>query len=74
MLVCMDSDQPCLTVTPWTCQAPLSMEFFRQEHWSGFPFPTPGDLPDPGVEPASPAPPALAGDFFTTVTKRWLMV
>ena len=70
----MDSDQPCLTATPWSYQAPLSMEFFRQEHWSGFPFPTPGDLPDPGVEPASLASPALAGDFFTTVPKRWLMV
>ena len=43
------------TVTAWTvtCQAPLSMEFFRQEHWSELPFPTPGDLPDPGIEPAS---------------------
>ena len=37
------------------CQAPLSMEFFRQEYWSGFPFPSPGDLPDPGIEPRSPA-------------------
>ena len=46
-------------------QAPLSMEFFRQEYWSGLPFPTPGDLPNPGVEFASLAPPALA-DGFTT--------
>ena len=48
----------CLTlVTPWTvaCQAPLSMGFSRQEYWSGLPFPSPGDLPDPGIEPASPA-------------------
>ena len=37
------------------CQAPLSMEFFRQECWSGLPFPSPGDLPDPGIEPRSPA-------------------
>ena len=39
---------------PWTvaCQAPLPMEFSRQEHWSGLPFPSPGDLPDPGIEPA----------------------
>ena len=53
-----------LFATPWTavCQAPLSMEFSRQEYWSGLPFPTPGDLPDPGIEPASPA---LAGGFFT---------
>ena len=42
-------------VTPWTVthQAPLSMGFSRQENWSGLPFPTPGDLPDPGIEPAS---------------------
>ena len=36
-------------------QAPLSMEFSRQEYWSGLPFPSPGDLPDPGIEPESPA-------------------
>ena len=43
-------------MTPWTVahQAPLSMEFSRQEYWSGLPFPFPGDLPDSGVEPASP--------------------
>ena len=35
------------------CQAAKSMEFSRQEHWSGLPFPTPGDLPDPGIEPTS---------------------
>ena len=48
----------CLTlVTPWTVahQAPLSMGFSRQEYWSGLPFPSPGDLPDPGIEPGSPA-------------------
>ena len=44
-------------------QAPLSIEFSRQEYWSGLPFPSPGNLPDPGIEPASPA---LAGTFFTT--------
>ena len=50
--------------TPWTvaCQAPLSMGFLRKESWSGLPFPFPGDLPDPGIELASPA---LAGRFFT---------
>ena len=44
-------------MTPWTVapQAPLLMEFSRQEYWSGLPFPTPGDLPDPGIEPESPA-------------------
>ena len=53
---------------PWTVahQAPLSVEFPRQEYWSGLPFPTPGDLPNPGIEPASPVSPALAGGFFTT--------
>ena len=51
--------------TPWTVahQAPLLMGFPRQEYWSGLPFPSPRDLPDPGIEPASPA---LAGGFFTT--------
>ena len=50
--------QQCLTLlTPWTVpyQAPLSVEFSRQEYWSGLPFPSPGDLPDPGIEPGSPA-------------------
>ena len=44
-------------VTPWTVahQAPLSMGFPRQEHWSGLPFPSPGDLLDSGMEPGSPA-------------------
>ena len=54
-----------LFATPWivALQAPLSMGFPRQEYWSGLPFPHPGDLPDPGIEPVSPA---LAGGFFTT--------
>ena len=49
----------------WTeaSQPPLSMGFLRQEYWSGLPFPLSGDLPDPGIEPSSPA---LAGGFFTT--------
>ena len=49
----------------WTVarQAPLSMGFPRQEYWSGLPFPSPGDLPDPGIKSMSPA---LAGRFFTT--------
>ena len=53
-----------LFATPWTAahQAPLSMELSRQEYWSGLPFPPPEDLPDPGINPASPA---LAGRFFT---------
>ena len=55
-------------VTPWTVvhQAPLSMGFSRQDYWSGLPFPPPGDLSDPGIEPESPASPGLAGGFFTT--------
>ena len=44
-------------MTPWTgaCQAPPSMEFSRQEYWGGLPFSSPGDLPDPGIKPRSPA-------------------
>ena len=48
-------------------QAPLPMRFSRQEYWSGLPFPPPGDLPDPGIEPASLA---LAGRFLTTEPPR----
>ena len=46
-----------LFAIPWTVayQAPLSMEFSRKEYWSGLPFPSPGGLPDPGIEPRSPA-------------------
>ena len=57
-----------LFVTPWTiaCQAPLSMEFSRLEHCSGLPCSLPGDLPYPGIKPASLMSPALAGGFFTT--------
>ena len=53
---------------PWTVArpAPLSMEFSRQEYWSGLSFPTPGDLPNPETEPASLVSPALVGRFFTT--------
>ena len=46
---------------------PLSMEFSRQEYWSGLPFPSPGDLPDPGIKPVSPA---LAGGVYTTEPPR----
>ena len=57
-----------LFVTPWTVvrQAPLSVEFSRQEYWSGLPFPYPGHLPDPEIKPMSLMSPALAGRFFTT--------
>ena len=54
--------------TPWTVarQVSLSMEFSRQEYWSGLPCPSPGDLPNPGIRPMSLGFPALAGKFFTT--------
>ena len=61
--------QSCLTLcNPMDCnhQAPLSMEFSRQEYWSGLTFPSPGNLPAPRIEPMSPVPPALAEGFFTT--------
>ena len=53
-----------LFVTPWTIayQAPLSMGFSRQEYWSGLPFSSPGDLPNPGIESPSPESPAMSGD------------
>ena len=55
--------------TPWTIAqpAPLHIGFFRQEHWSRLPFPTTGDLPDPGIAPASLRSPTPAGGFCTTV-------
>ena len=58
-----------LSATPWTVphQVLLSMEFSRQEYWRRMPFPTPGDLPDPGIKLMSLALPSLAGRFFTTV-------
>ena len=67
--VCVLAAQLCPTLCdPMDCshQAPLFMEFSRQEYWSGLPSPPPGDLPDPGIEPTSLVSPALAGRFFTT--------
>ena len=60
-------------VTPWTVarQAPLYVGFPRQEYWSGLPFPSLGDLPDPRIEPMSPA---LADGFFTTESARKLNI
>ena len=54
--------------TPWTVahQVPLFMGFSTQEYWNRLSFLPPGDLPDPGIEPASPGAPAMAGGFFTT--------
>ena len=67
----------CCLVTQWcptllqvqtvACEVPLSMGFSRQEYWSGLPFPSPEDLPDPGIELMSPA---LAGGFLTTKPPR----
>ena len=58
-------------MSPWTVarQAPLSMEFSRLEYWSGSPFPSPGDLPNPGIEPRSPA---LQADSLPTVAREAL--
>ena len=55
-------------MTPWTVahQAPLSMEFSKQEYWSGLPFPPPGNLPDPQIKSLTPVSLELAGGFFTT--------
>ena len=67
--MCVYFQQPSHVWDPMDCshQAPLSMEFFRQGNRSELPFPSPGDLPDPGTEPRSLVSPALAGGFFTTV-------
>ena len=57
-----------LYAAPWAVaqQVSLSMEFSRQDYWNGLPFPTPGDLPDPGIESVSLVSPTLAGRFITT--------
>ena len=70
MLLCVGAQSlSCaqLLATPCTIvyQASLSMEFFRQEHWSGLTYSPPGDLPNPEIKPESPASPALAGRSFT---------
>ena len=64
-----------LPVTPWTvdCQALLSMKFFRQEYWSGLPFPTPVDLPNPRNEPMSLASPALTDSLPLCHWFLWYM-
>ena len=67
--------QSCPTLcSPWTVarQAPLSMGFSRQGHWSGLPFPPPGDLPDPGIEPASIAS-SLASQVDSLPLSHWLL-
>ena len=75
MCVCAQSfSHVQLFATPWTvvCRI-LSMEFSRQEYQNRLPFPTPGDLPNPGVESTSLVSPALAGIFFTTALPGKLM-
>ena len=67
---CCLVSKSCPFATPWTAahQAPLSMGFSRQEYWSGLPFPSPGDLPYPGIKLMSPA---LASRFFTTQSPQY---
>ena len=73
-MLCVLSDfrRVRLCATLWTValQAPLSMGFSRQEYWSVLPCPSPGNLPNPGIEPMSLMSPALAGRFFTP-TATW---
>ena len=67
--LCVTCDQSRLTLTAaWTAagQAPLPREVSRREHWSGMPFPTAGDLPNPGIEPKSFASPAFVGRLHTS--------
>ena len=66
VLSCFSHVQLCATLWTVALQAPSSMGFSRQEHWSGLLCPPPGDLPDPGIEPESLTSPALAGGFFTS--------
>ena len=81
MLSCFSHVQLYLTLWTVACQAPLSMRFSRQESWSGLPFSAPGDLPDPGIEPASPTkmhlfsvdslPLSKSAYIFTIVISSW---
>ena len=66
MLSCLSCVRPCANLWNVACEAPLSMGFSRQGFWNGLPFPSPGNLPDPGIEPTSFMSPALASGFFTT--------
>ena len=66
MLSCFCYVRLCETLWTVAHQALLSMGCSRQEYWSGLPCPPPSDLPNPGIEPVSLTPPALAGRFFTS--------
>ena len=68
MCVCVLS---CIWLFVSTHQAPLFVEFYKQEDWSELLFPIPGELPNPGIKLVSLASPALAGRFFTTVPSEW---
>ena len=72
---CLVTQSVHLFATPWTRSppAPLSMGFLKQEYWSVLPFPPPGDLPNPGIKPASLVFPVLAGGFFTTSANLWVL-
>ena len=74
-MCCFSRVQLSATLYTVARQAPLSMGFSRQEYWRGLPCPSPGDLPNSGIEPASLMSPTLAGRFFTTDTTweahRW---
>ena len=71
-VLCLVLSQVRLFPTPWTVahQAPLSLRFSRQEYWSGLPYPSPGDLPNPGIKPTSPTIPALAGGSIPLAPPR----
>ena len=74
--VCVSRSVMSNSVTPWTVthQGPLSMEFSRQEYWSGLPFPSPGDLPDPGLEPrflSSYIPASLVAQTVKRLPAKW---
>ena len=63
LLVAQSCLSHCDPMDSQVCQGPLSMGFPRQEHWNGLPFPSPGNLPDPGIKPKFPVSPALAVGF-----------
>ena len=75
LLLVLPVGLPRLSPIPREWDFCLSMGLFRQEYWSGLPFPSPGDLPNTGIEPLALVSPALAGRFFTTTTqeKPWRM-
>ena len=70
MCVCSAVSDAATAWTVTVAQAPLSMGFFRQESWSGLPFPTPGDLPDPGIKHSTPVSAALSDEFFPAPPRK----